>query len=498
MKYISTRDTGHGVSGARAIIQGISPEGGLYVPEQFPFISSGELKMMMSQSYPERSAYILSKFLPELGEQLLDACEKAYSRFDGDAAPLVKLDDGLFILELWHGPTYAFKDIALTLLPSLLTLSKKAEGETSDTLVLVATSGDTGKAALEGFKDAPNTAVITLFPTGGVSNLQKLQMVTQEGENVLVASVNGNFDDAQTAVKNAFADGELKKYIEEKGWKFSSANSINFGRLAPQIAYYFSSYIDLMESGQIMAGEPVNFCVPTGNFGNILAAYYAKEMGLPIGKLICASNKNNVLSDFFEKGEYDADREFYKTASPSMDILISSNLERLIFEASGRDAAITKKRMDELKQTGSYSVTEKELAFLSQTFTAGWADEDEAKEALGGFFEEYGYVTDTHTAVALSVYSRYIAETEDATPTVIVSTASPYKFVGSVLTALGESVPDSDKKAIAKLEDVSAMPVPETLTALFSKKVLHSTVIEKDGLSDLVKKFADDMTAKKK
>jgi len=415
------------------------------------------------------------------GNSLKESCEKAYALFeDDDPAPLVKLDEGMYMLELWHGPTHAFKDIALTLLPYLLIGSKRVLGDNSETLILVATSGDTGKAALEGFKDVPGTRVVVLFPDDGVSSLQKLQMQTSAGENVKVFGIKGNFDDAQTAVKAIFADGSAADALKQYGVALSSANSINFGRLLPQIVYYFSAYADLVNGNQIKPGKKINFCVPTGNFGNILAGYYAYRMGLPVNKLICASNRNNVLTDFIRDGAYCANRAFYRTASPSMDILISSNLERLVFELSSRDDRKTAERMAALKKDGKYDITESELADLNHVFWGGYADEDACGNALDDTFEEYGYIADPHTAVALAVYAEYLAASGDAeTKTVILSTASPYKFVNDVLKAIGEEISSSERKNLARLEELTALPVPDALNELFSLEKLHTAVIEK-------------------
>lgn len=491
MDFISTRNASRKVSGVRAVVDGLSVEGGLYVPAFFPQIGEKELDAIIGMSYPERAAFIIGKFLPELEDKLPEFTEKAYSRFDGDPAPLVKIDDNLFVLELWHGPTHAFKDIALTLLPYLVTGSKKLLGEEENTLVLVATSGDTGKAALEGFKDVDGTDIIVLYPTGGVSELQKLQMMTQEGGNVAVAAIRGNFDDAQTAVKKIFTDEGMGAKLNEKGFKLSSANSINFGRLVPQITYYFSAYADMVDAGEIERGEKVNFCVPSGNFGNILAGYYAMRMGLPVNKLICASNKNNVLTDFITGGTYDADREFYKTTSPSMDILISSNLERLIFELSGRDDGLTAKRMDELKKSGKYTVSDGELTELKKIFAAGCAQEDEVKEAIYDYFEGYGYIADTHTAVGLTVFDKYYEQSGDETKTVVLSTASPFKFVNSVLEAIGEKPEKDELKALRKLEDVTALPLPDSLARLTDMKKLHTDIIDKDAVEKFVLDYAE-------
>ena len=486
MKYLSTRNRNTRVSGAQAVVNGLAADGGLYVPETFPAVTEEDMRAMLAMSYDERAAYIIGLYLPELAGILPEAARKAYGRFEDDPAPVVQIDEDMYFLELWHGPTHAFKDIALTILPYLLTESKKALGEDGGTLILVATSGDTGKAALEGFRDVPGTQVTVFYPSDGVSALQKLQMATQAGSNVRVAAIRGNFDDAQTAVKNAFASPELNAALKKRGLAFSSANSINWGRLVPQIAYYFSAYLDLIDAGRIKWGDKLNFAVPTGNFGNILAAYYAYRMGLPVGKLICASNRNNVLTDFFREGEYDSRREFYKTMSPSMDILVSSNLERLLFEISGRDDAVTAQRMRDLKEKGGYTVSKEERAALAELFWAGYADEETAGEALGNLFEEYGYIADTHTSVAVAVYDEYVSKTGDETPVVIVSTASPYKFARDVLKCLGEKVPDDDFKALEKLENVTALPVPDSLSSLRTAERRFTDVIDKSEIFDFI------------
>ena len=480
MKFVSTRGKGDTVTAAQAIIQGLAPDGGLFVPEGFPVIK--DISALCGMSYPERAAHIMGLFFNEwAAEELLDICEKAYADFeDGDPAPLVKLDEDLYILELWHGPTQAFKDMALAVLPRLLVSAKQKTGDNSKTLILTATSGDTGKAALEGFKDVEGMRIVVLYPTDGVSAMQKLQMATQEGNNVEVIAIRGNFDDAQTAVKSVFEDAGIAAELAKRGEKLSSANSINIGRLIPQIAYYFSAYADLLSGRQIKAGDKVNFVVPSGNFGNILAGYYAYRMGLPVNKLICASNRNNVLTDFIRDGAYCANRAFYRTASPSMDILISSNLERLVFELSSRDDRKTAERMAALKKDGKYDITESELADLNHVFWGGYADEDACGNALDDTFEEYGYIADPHTAVALAVYAEYLAASGDAeTKTVILSTASPYKFVNDVLKAIGEEISSSERKNLARLEELTALPVPDALNELFSLEKLHTAVIEK-------------------
>ena len=455
------------------------------------------MSMLAEMSYDQRSAFLIGKYLPELADKLGEYTEKAYSRFDGDPAPVVKVDENLFVLELWHGPTHAFKDIALTLLPYLLVGSKQLLGKKESTLILVATSGDTGKAALEGFTGVDGTDIIVYYPSDGVSDLQKMQMMTQKGDNVYVSAITGNFDDAQTAVKKIFTDAQTAEKLDSLGVKLSSANSINFGRLVPQIAYYFSAYLDMLNAGEIEKGEKVNFCVPSGNFGNILAGYYAKQMGLPVGKLICASNKNNVLTDFIKTGEYSIQRKFHKTTSPSMDILISSNLERLVFELSARDDQLTAKRMEELKTNGVYSITESELAELKQTFWADYSSEDEVEDTLYDYFDEYGYIADTHTSVALSVYDKYVEETDDETKTVVLSTASPYKFVNDVLRALGEKPGRDELTSLEKLEEVTALPLPETLSELPTLEKRFTKVIDKDDALNTVLEYVENKYGRK-
>jgi len=498
MQYISTRNKKITASSPQAIVKGLADDGGLFVPLKFPSMSRADFDTLLELDYAGRAEFIMAKFLPELKSDLAEFTKNAYSKFDDDdASPLIKVDDGLYFLELWHGPTYAFKDVALTILPLLLAKSKELVGDSYKTLILVATSGDTGKAALEGFKDANGINVLVLYPTDGVSNLQKLQMQTTTGGNVKVLGLHGNFDDAQSAVKDIFGDSKLTEELKRNNINLSSANSINIGRLIPQVAYYFSAYADMIDSGNIKFGDKVNFCVPTGNFGNILAGYYALQMGLPIGKLVCASNKNNVLTDFFNKGTYSLKREFYKTSSPSMDILISSNLERLVFEISGRDDLLTAKRLKGLSSGGDYCLTKDEQQKLSNLFWAGFASEEEAFGALGQAFDEYGYIMDTHTAVAYSVYNDYVKATKDKTPCVIVSTASPYKFVKDVLFAIGEQPTGNDKKDIFLLEDLTALPIPETLSQLFKMPILHKDILDKEDIKDAVLKYSKEIGAKK-
>lgn len=500
MYFISTRG-GEKVTGAQAIVQGLAKNGGLFVPEKFPKVSNKELEAMQEMNYPERAAFILGKYLADdLGADFLkEICEKAYSTFQGDdPAPLVKIDGKLFILELFHGPTCAFKDMALTVLPYLLKKSCEVTGIKEDILILAATSGDTGKAALEGFRDVQGTKVAVFYPDEGVAKMQRLQMSIQDGNNVHVSAVRGNFDDCQRAVKRLFASEEFNEKLLKQGVRLSSANSINFGRLAPQIAYYFSAYLDLLTSEQIKMGESVDFVVPTGNFGDILAGWYAKQMGLPVRRLVCASNRNKVLADFFEKGVYDVKRNFYRTMSPSMDILISSNLERLLFEISGRNAKLTADRMGYLAENKEYSITESEKAILDKEFFGGFASEDDTIEAMYEVFDEYGYAMDTHTGVALAVYNQYKKEVleadelvKDETPIVVLSTANPYKFPQDVLYALsGNDVKDSFK-GIKRLNLLTAMKPPKSLIDLRYRPLRFKAVVDNDleKMSEVILRF---------
>ena len=502
MYFISTRG-GEKVTGAQAIVRGLAEDGGLYVPERFPAVSVEEIQAMADMSYAERAAFILGKYLAEdLGADFLkDACEKAYANFEGsDPVPLVKIDGevGLYVLELFHGPTCAFKDMALQVLPYLLKKSCEVTGVKEDILILAATSGDTGKAALEGFRDVPGTKVAVFYPDEGVAKMQRLQMCIQDGNNVSVAAVKGNFDDCQRAVKRLFASEEFNAELLKKGIRLSSANSINFGRLAPQIAYYFSAYVDMLTSGQIEMGDKIDFVVPTGNFGDILAGWYAKKMGLPVRKLVCASNRNKVLADFFAKGTYDVKRNFFRTMSPSMDILVSSNLERLLFEISGRNAELTAKRMQQLSTDKEYTITMKEKAILDEEFFGGFASEDDTVEAMYEVFDEYGYAMDTHTGVALAVHMKYREAVEkenekDDVPSVVLSTANPYKFPQDVLYALsGNDVKDSFK-GIKRLNLLTAMKPPKSLLSLRYRPLRFKTVVANDlkKMSDLILRFAD-------
>ena len=485
MRFISTRSK-EKVTGAEAIVKGLASDGGLFVPESFPQVTEEELIKMGEMNYPERAAFILGKYLgAELGQDfLLETCTKAYSNFEGgDPVPLVKIDDGFYILELFHGPTCAFKDMALTVLPYLLKRSCEKLGINDDILILTATSGDTGKAALEGFRDVPGTKVSVFYPDEGVAKMQRLQMSVQDGQNVFVAAVSGNFDDCQRAVKKLFADEDFNKALQEKGVRVSSANSINFGRLAPQIAYYFSAYVDLITSGKAEMGEQIDFVVPTGNFGNILAGWYAKQMGLPVRKLLCASNKNKVLADFFATGKYDVKRDFHRTMSPSMDILVSSNLERLLFEVSGRKADMIAGRMKNLAENGEYSITQTELKAINTDFYGGFATEDGTVEAMYDIFEEYGYAMDTHTGVAAAVcytYREKEVDEKDKTPLIILATANPYKFPQDVLYALsGNDVKDSFK-GIKRLNLLTAMKPPKCLMEIRYKPLRFKGALAND------------------
>lgn len=493
MKYTCTRNSNVAISASEAIVKGISDDGGLFVPSSFPILSLEDIEALIDLDYAERCAKILSLYLDEFSyEELLGYARKAYSRFDGDAAPLVKVEDGVYMLELWHGPTSAFKDMALTLMPYLLTASKKKLGDDSQTLILVATSGDTGKAALEGFKDVEGTHIAVFYPSKGVSEMQRMQMVSQEGSNVHVYGIKGNFDDAQSAVKRIFNDSEVIETLKEKNIKTSSANSINWGRLAPQIAYYFSAYCDLVASDEIALGDKINFVVPTGNFGNVLAGYYAYRMGLPVAKFIIASNANNVLTDFFNGGEYNVKRDFYRTMSPSMDILISSNLERLIYEAFDRDDEKVRALYESLRTSGKFEIAPEDIRM--DIFEAGWADEEDTKNAIFTFYDLDDYVMDTHTAVAASVYNDYSCETDDETPTVILSTASPYKFPQDVLGALGTREKNA-YKAIIKLYNLTALDCPEGIAELEEKDEIHTQIIDRTETKQAVLDIAKHIEA---
>lgn len=486
MIYNSTRNNEAKVSASQAIVKGISEEGGLFVPGEFPTVDMQNLIALKDKSYAERGKYILGKFLTDFTTQELDYCvDNAYlaEKFSSShIAELVHIYEGRYILELWHGPTCAFKDIALQLLPYLLTTSAKKVLSDKEIAILVATSGDTGKAALEGFKDVEGTKILVFYPEDGVSNIQKLQMVTQEGGNVTVCAIEGNFDDAQTGVKKVFTDPDVTENLNEKGIVLSSANSINWGRLVPQIVYYFSAYCDLLNNSEINAGDRVNIVVPTGNFGNILSAYYAKKMGLPVNRFICASNSNNVLTDFINTGVYDRNRPFFITDSPSMDILISSNLERLIYDLYDCDDKAISRLFEELADTGRYEVSEEVKQKMSDHFYGGFCDDNQTKNTIKEMFDKYSYLCDTHTAVAVKVYEDYRNETGDNTKTIIASTASPYKFTKSVLEAIGGNTNAGDFEQIKELEKKSGTIAPKQLVELDGKKARFSDSISKDDM----------------
>lgn len=483
MFYLSTRGSKNKVTAAEAIVQGLAEDGGLFVPEVFPQVDAAALKEWRPLSYAALAGEILPLFLEEYDATFLrKAAGEAYeTAFGSGAGTTVGIADGLYALELWHGPTCAFKDYALQLMPRLLVEGKRMNGHTEKTRILVATSGDTGKAALDGYKNLEGIDIIVFYPNDGTSIVQRAQMATQEGDNVCVYAVDGNFDDAQNGVKKVFSDEEVREKLLEKNIRLSSANSINWGRLVPQIVYYFYAYFRVLESEGFTEGAQVDFCVPTGNFGDILAGYYAKKMGLPIGKLICASNRNKVLTDFFTTGTYDARREFHKTASPSMDILISSNLERLLYHVTG-DTEKVREWMASLKETGVFTVSEEILQKIRQDFDCGWTSEEACEETIGRFFEEHNYVSDTHTAVALHVAT----EKKSADRVMVVlSTASPFKFPRVVLSALGEAVPENDFDAIEALEKRTNMQAPESLAGLRDKEERFTRVISAEEIAEV-------------
>ncbi len=495
MLYNSTQNKNEVVSSAQAIAQGISKDGGLFVPQQFPEYDEATFKALLKTDYKGRAKKIFSDFLTDFTEEEIDECvNKAYTaqKFgDESPAPLASCNmDGnaLNILELWHGPTCAFKDMALQILPHLLTISLKKTYDGKDAVILVATSGDTGKAALEGFKDVDHTKIIVFYPQNGVSPMQKHQMNTQEGKNVKVCAIEGNFDDAQTGVKKIFTTPAVSEKLAEHNMLFSSANSINWGRLLPQIVYYVSAYCDMVNSGKINFGEKINVVVPTGNFGNILASYYASLMGLPVNKFICASNSNNVLTDFIKTGVYDKNRHFYTTMSPSMDILVSSNLERLLYKLSDNSDTYTREWMNSLKTTGKYEVTDEVKSIINDKFYGGYCDDKQTQDTINKLFKENNYLCDTHTAVAVNVYEQYVNETGDKTPTVIASTASPYKFSKSVLQAVAPDVqlPETEFDTVDKLNEITKMPVPAPLAGLKNKTARFSDVTEVNKMQDYV------------
>ena len=488
--YSSTRGDKGRIKASEAILRGLAPDGGLYVPDSIPTLEKS-LREISSLTYQETAYEVMKLLLTDFTEEELKHCiSHAYdSKFDTEEiAPLTEAG-GAFYLELYHGATIAFKDMALSILPYLMTTAARKNNVKNEIVILTATSGDTGKAALAGFADVPGTRIIVFYPKHGVSPIQEQQMVTQKGDNTCVIGIEGNFDDAQTGVKKIFTDPELKALLDSKGFQFSSANSINIGRLVPQIVYYVYSYCKLLKEGRIADGDSINVVVPTGNFGNILAAYYAKNMGVPIAKLICASNSNKVLFDFFQSGEYDRNREFVLTSSPSMDILISSNLERLIYHIAGDSAEADAAYMEKLSKEGRYEITDDMRAKLADFF-GGFATEEETFATIKNLFDETGYLIDTHTAVASAVYNKYVKETGDKAVTVIASTASPYKFTRSVMNALGHGDDSSDDFVLAdKLSEISGVQIPEAVESIRNAEVRHNTVVDRTEMEGAVKKF---------
>ena len=490
MLYVSTRNAQEKVTASQAVLQGLAENGGLFVPEQIPVLDV-PVEELAEMTYQETAYEVMKLFLTDYTEEELKKCiENAYDgKFDtSEIAPLVKAQDAYY-LELFHGATIAFKDMALSILPHLLITAARKNQVSNDIVILTATSGDTGKAALAGFADVEGTKIVVFYPKDGVSPIQQKQMVTQKGDNTLVVGIHGNFDQAQTGVKQMFSNQALAEEMAAAGYQFSSANSINIGRLVPQIVYYVYAYAKMVKSGEIENGEPINVVVPTGNFGNILAAFYAKNMGLPIGKLVCASNENKVLYDFFTTGTYDKNREFILTTSPSMDILISSNLERLVYRIAGNSAEKNQQLMKSLQENGSYTITEDMRAQLT-SFYGNFASEEETAAVIQEIYQEAGYIIDTHTAVAAAVYKKYQKETGDKTKTVIASTASPYKFTRSVMTAIDakyDSKPDFE--LVDELEKLSKVKVPQAIEEILTAPVLHKTVCEVEEMEQVVREW---------
>jgi threonine synthase len=493
MEYFSTRGSPLAITSKKAIIKGIAEDNGLYVPSCFPSLGDGVLKSSEQESYVSRATKILRAFLSDFAPaELTAACHEAYSaNFDTPrVAPVRFLGNEIAVLELWHGPTLAFKDMALQLMPWLLKTAILSEEDAYKMVILVATSGDTGKAALEGFADVEGVSIFVFYPHEGISEIQRLQMVTQRGSNVGVCGVRGNFDDAQSGVKQIFSEPEINARLERSHSRFSSANSINWGRLAPQIVYYFSAYEDMIAAKKIKRGQPIHICVPTGNFGNIIAAYYAFRCGLPVSKLICASNINKVLADFIHSGIYDRRREFYKTESPSMDILISSNLERLLFELSDRKAGSILDWMSKLATQGWYQISHGALDQLQSLFYGGFADHLNTSKSIKEAFEKYGYLLDPHSAVGYSVLQKYREETGDMTPTVLASTASPFKFNRAVLEAIGRDTSNKDEfSLLQELSSITGHAVPAKLAELKFLPEIHQGVCEKEGMARVILKF---------
>ena len=489
--YHSTRNSEETATASEAILKGLTSDGGLFVPDSIPKLNVS-LEDLTKMSYQEIAYAVMKEFLTDFTEEELKTCiNNAYdSKFDTEEIAVTKKVDGAYYLELFHGATIAFKDMALSILPHLLVTSARKNNVKNEIVILTATSGDTGKAALAGFADVPGTKIIVFYPKAGVSPIQEKQMVTQKGDNTYVIGIKGNFDDAQTGVKKMFSNKELAKVMNDNGFQFSSANSIHIGRLVPQVVYYVKAYADLLKQGALKAGEPMNVVVPTGNFGNILASYYAKQMGIPIGKFVCASNKNKVLFDFFETGKYDRNREFYVTTSPSMDILISSNLERMIYRIAGNDAKQCAKFMAALTKDGEYVITDAMKAELSEFFGA-FGSEEETAVKIKEVYDKEGYVMDTHTAVAAVAYDKYKAATgDDKTPTVIASTASPYKFTRSVMDAIDPAYDaEDDFELVDELNKVSKTAIPKAIEEIRTAPVLHDTVCETAAMEDEVKKI---------
>ena len=490
MRFTGTRNNDLHIDAAAAILQGLAPDGGLFVPEEIPGIPGKEIEGMAAMSYEQTAACVLERFLPGFSfEELLGYARAAYAGFDDDmVTPLRSIGEGIHLMELYHGPTCAFKDLALQMLPHLLSASVKKCGENHIVAILAATSGDTGKAALAGFADVPGTRIGVFYPDGGVSDIQRAQMVTQDGNNVLVLGVRGNFDDAQTGVKKLFSDRALSERLKDAGVVFSSANSINWGRLAPQIAYYYYAYAQLLSSGTVRMGEKIDFAVPTGNFGDILAGYYAKLSGLPVGRLICASNSNNVLTDFFRSGIYDKNRPFILTMSPSMDILVSSNLERLLFMLSGNAGQVSV-WMKELSRAGKYDTGTLSEKIAAEGFLGYCADESETARAISDAWKSARVLVDPHTAVGLSAARQYRAETGESRPCVVLATASAFKFARSMLTALGQQSPDSGFDALDALSDFSSQPVPAPLAALKEKSERFRSVVSPGEMGKSVEEW---------
>ena len=488
--YNSTRSNSQPLKASQAILKGLSEDGGLFVPDHIPALDKS-LSELSKMSYQEIAYEVMKLFLTDFTEEELKNCiARAYdSKYDTTViAPLAEAE-GAYFLELFHGPTIAFKDMALSILPHLLITSARKNQIKNEIVILTATSGDTGKAALTGFANVEGTRIIVFYPKNGVSPIQEKQMVTQKGANTLVVGIHGNFDDAQTGVKNIFSDKELAKEMDEKGFQFSSANSINVGRLVPQICYYVYAYAKLLAEGRITEGEKINVVVPTGNFGNILAAFYAKNMGLPIAKLICASNENKVLFDFFSTGTYDRNREFMLTSSPSMDILISSNLERLIYRIAGNDAKKNQELMAALSGQGKYVIDEKMKEGLAD-FYGNYANEEETAAVIKKIYEDCGYVIDTHTAVAAAVYEKYQAETKDAAKTVIASTASPFKFTRSVMNAIDVKYDSmTDFELVDELSKIANVKVPNAIEEIRTAPVVHDKQCDADEMKNVVREF---------